>query len=231
VLFTFPVCVLAYHTHTHMQKNSRTTASTTTSAPSVTAVGSSTASASIPFQIYPGPPVFTKPQPRVPPDNCRDSGRETTSSRTYAPTIPLGCSVAPCASSLPLSPLDDEVEIVGPSGPILTDHRWQFRVEGLIASGTYGRVALASVVDAAEPTTHVALKVYSKDQLIADPSLLDAYDLERRIMVDNTRNNTQWLVQLRGMFGDLWNRYLIMASLFPTVREHMVCDAHAALFL
>jgi len=123
------------------------------------------------------------------------------------------------------------VEIVGPSGPILTDGRWQFRVEGLIASGTYGRVALASVVDAAEPLTHVALKVYSKDQLIADPWLLDVYDLERRIMVDNTRNNTQWLVQSRGMFGDLWNRYLIMVSLFPAARVDMVCDAHAALFL
>jgi hypothetical protein len=76
-------------------------------------------------------------------------------------------------------------------------------VEGLIASGTYSRVALASVVGAAGPPTQVVLKVYSKDQLITDPRLLDVYDLERRILVDNTRNNSQWLVQSRGMFGDL----------------------------
>jgi hypothetical protein len=74
---------------------------------------------------------------------------------------------------------------------------------------------LVNVVGAAEPPTQVALKVYSKDQLIADPWLLDVYDLERRIMVDNTRNNTQWLVQSRGMFGDHWHRYLIMTSFTP----------------
>jgi hypothetical protein len=204
-----------------MQQKNR--ASTSTSASSATVVGSSIASSSIPFPIYHGPPVFTKPPSRVPQDNYRNgqgndnSGYGTTSSHTYAPTIPLGRSL-PSALSPPPSPLGDdeiEVEIVGPSGPILCDGRWQFQVEGLIASGTYGRVALARVVGTAEPPTHVALKVYSKDQLIADPWLLDVYDLERRILVDNTRNNTQWLVQSRGMFGDLWNRYLIMVSFTP----------------
>jgi hypothetical protein len=74
---------------------------------------------------------------------------------------------------------------------------------------------LVNVVGAAEPPAQVALRLYSKDQLIADPWLLDVYDLERRIMFDNTRNNKQWLVQSRGMFGDLWNRYLIMVSFTP----------------
>jgi hypothetical protein len=125
--------------------------------------------------------------------------------------------------SPPLSPLDGA--LVGPHGPVISDGRFQFRVEGLIASGTYGRVALASVVGA-EPPVQVALKVYSKDQLIADPWLLDVYDLERRIMVDNTRNDTQWLVQSRGMFGDLWNRYLIMVSFPPRECRGMVLNPH-----
>jgi hypothetical protein len=167
------------------------------------------------------------------PDNhhSRDQERQgafthdTASSGTYAPTIPLGCSV-PCASPPP-SPLNGD--LVGPLGPVLTDGRWKFRVEGLIASGTYGRVALASVVDV-EPPTHVALKVYSKDHLIADPWLLDVYDLERKIMVDNTRNNTQWLVQSRGMFGDLWNKYLIMVSFYPQRRRDLVYNAHVRVF-
>jgi len=187
-------------------------------APAVVDSGAPLVSAPHPFPIHPR--VFTKP-PLCVPDNHNGSDRadeeregaftrDTVSSGTYAPTIPLGCSL-PCASPPP-SPLDGD--LVGPLGPVLTDGRWKFRVEGLIASGTYGRVALASVVGV-EPPAQVALKVYSKDQLIADPWLLDVYDLERKIMVDNTRNDTQWLVQSRGMFGDLWNRYLIMVSFLP----------------
>ena len=216
MLFALPLCVLAYHSHAHMQKNY-------TEAPAAaTAVvdrGAALVSALHPFPIHPR--VFTKP-PLCVPDGHHGSDRadeeyerafkrDTVSSGTYAPTIPLGYSV-PCAS-LPPSPLDGDGDLIGPLGPVLTNRRWKFRVEGLIASGTYGRVALASVVGV-EPPMQVALKVYSKDQLIADPFLLDVYDFERRIMLDNTRNNTQWLVQSRGMFGDLWNRYLIMVSFY-----------------
>jgi hypothetical protein len=206
-----------------MQKNcAEAPAATTTVVDSDAAL----VSASHTFPIHPR--VFSKPPLCVPEQNlglgsgCALTRDDTVSSGTYAPTIPLGYSV-PCASPPP-SPL------VGPLGPVLTDGRWKFRVEGLIASGTYGRVALASVVDV-EPPAHVALKVYSKDQLIADPWLLDAYDLERKIMVDNTRNNTQWLVQSKGMFGDLWNRYLIMVSFFTAKgRQDMACDAHSRFF-
>lgn len=193
-----------------MQKNCTEAPAATT-----TVVDSDAALVSAPHPFPNHPRVFTKPPLCVPEQNLgseradQESGyaltRDTVSSGTYAPTIPLGCSV-PC-SSPPPSPLDGD--LVGPLGPVLTDGRWKFRVEGLIASGTYGRVALASVMGV-EPPAHVALKVYSKDQLIADPWLLDAYDLERKIMADNMRNNTQWLVQSKGMFGDLWNRYLIM---------------------
>jgi hypothetical protein len=197
-------------------------------APAVVDSGAALVSAPFPIHLR----VFTKP-PLCVPNNHHSSDQErqgafthnTVSSGTYAPTIPLGCSV-PCTSPPP-SPLDGD--LVGPLGPVLTDGRWKFRVEGLIASGTYGRVALASVVDV-EPPTHVALKVYSKDHLIADPWLLDVYDLERKIMVDNTRNNTQWLVQSRGMFGDLWNKYLIMVSFYPQRRRDLVYNAHVRVF-
>jgi hypothetical protein len=85
-------------------------------------------------------------------------------------------------------------------------------VEGLIAAGGYGRVALATVEGFASPPLKVAIKVYCKDKLIANRSLLETYDLERAIMLGNKMSNCKWLVKLAGTFGDIWNRYLIMVG-------------------
>jgi hypothetical protein len=103
---------------------------------------------------------------------------------------------------------------VGPLHPVLTDGTHQFHVDGLIARGGFGHVALATVEGSGTPPKKVAIKVYPKDRLIADRQLYDAYELERRIMLDITKRDCNWLVKLRGTFGDLWNRYLIM------VRDH-----------
>jgi hypothetical protein len=89
-------------------------------------------------------------------------------------------------------------------------------VEGLIAVGGYGRVALATVEGFENPPLKVAIKVYCKDKLIANRSLLETYDLERAIMLGNKTNNCKWLVNLAGTFGDLWNRYLIMVGDHPS---------------
>jgi hypothetical protein len=105
-------------------------------------------------------------------------------------------------------------DFIGPLNPVLTDGKHRFHVEGLIAAGGYGRVALATVEGSANPALQVAIKVYSKDKLIANRFLHETYDLERRIMLGNTKNECKWLVNLRGTFGDTWNRYLIM------VRDH-----------
>jgi len=83
-------------------------------------------------------------------------------------------------------------------------------VKGLIATGGYGRVALASVEGVESPASKVAIKVYCKDKMIANRLLLETYDQERTLMLENAMYDCQWLVQLRGTFGDLWNRYLIM---------------------
>jgi len=90
-------------------------------------------------------------------------------------------------------------------------------VEGLIATGGYGRVALATVEGVATPSSKVAIKVYCKDKLIVNRSLLETYDLERAIMLENEMEDCQWLVKLRGTFGDLWNRYLVMVRIDPLV--------------
>lgn len=83
--------------------------------------------------------------------------------------------------------------------------------------GGYGRVALATVEGVATPGSKVAIKVYCKDKLIANRVLLETYDLERAIMLENEIEDCQWLVKLRGTFGDLWNRYLVMVRIDPRV--------------
>ena len=83
--------------------------------------------------------------------------------------------------------------------------------------GGYGRVALATVEGDTNPGSKVAIKVYSKDRLIANRSLLETYDSERAIMLENAVGDSQWLVKLRGTFGDLWNRYLVMVRVDPRV--------------
>lgn len=86
--------------------------------------------------------------------------------------------------------------------------------------GGYGRVALATVEGVTTPTSKVAIKVYCKDKLITNRLLLETYDLERAIMLENTMNDCQWLMKLRGTFGDLWNRYLIMVRIDPRVKTY-----------
>ena len=75
-------------------------------------------------------------------------------------------------------------------------------------------MALATVESVSAPSSKVAIKVYCKDKLIVNRLLLETYDLERAIMLENTMLDCQWLVKLRGTFGDLWNRYLVMVRIF-----------------
>ena len=177
------------------------------------------------------PRVFTKVEALVVPEKKDGSDRPfltcaPTNSCTYVPTIPRvlslynRCVPAPAPLPPPLSsppPLPPVVasDCIGPLNPVLTDGKNRFHVEGLIAAGGYGRVALATVEGSANPALQVAIKVYSKDKLIANRYLHETYDLERRIMLGNTKNECKWLVNLRGTFGDTWNRYLIM------VRDHV----------
>jgi hypothetical protein len=116
-------------------------------------------------------------------------------------------------SPAPLSPVAASADYIGPLHPVLTDGKHRFHVEGLIATGGYGRVALATVEGVANPSSKVAIKVYCKDRLIVNRLLLETYDLERAIMLENSMNDCQWLVKLRGTFGDLWNRYLVMVRI------------------
>jgi serine/threonine protein kinase len=143
------------------------------------------------------------------------------SSCTYVPTIPRVPVFPPHSRRLPAPaplpppifpapPAPSSTDSIGPLHPVLTDGKHRFHVEGLIATGGYGRVALATVEGLAAPASQVAIKVYCKDKLIANRLLIETYDLERSIMLENTMNDSQWLVKLRGTFGDLWNRYLIM---------------------
>lgn len=97
----------------------------------------------------------------------------------------------------------------GPPSPVLRDGERQYRVEGLIDAGAFGRVALATVVGTSSPVL-VAIKVYGRDQLGATPRLDVMYDNECRIMCENARRDSRWLVRSRGAFGDAWNRYLVM---------------------
>ena len=179
------------------------------------------------------PPVFAPPALIVPEkseSDCAFINYTPTDSYTYTPTIPhvpvfhsRGVMPAPAPLPPPLSPpppppVAASANYIGPLHPILTDGKHRFHVEGLIATGGYGRVALASVEGVTTPK--VAIKVYCKDKLITNRLLLETYDLERAIMLENTMNDCQWLMKLRGTFGDLWNRYLIMVRIDPRVKTY-----------
>jgi hypothetical protein len=166
-------------------------------------------------------------------NDCAFISCAPASSYTYVPTIPRvpafhsrGGKPAPAPLPPPLSPppspptlppVAASADFIGPLHPVLTDGEHRFHVEGLIATGGYGRVALATVEGVATPGSEVAIKVYCKDKLIVNRSLLETYDLERAIMLENAMEDSQWLVKLRGTFGDLWNRYLVMVRIDPLV--------------
>ncbi|KAF8256546.1 kinase-like domain-containing protein [Lactarius quietus] len=99
--------------------------------------------------------------------------------------------------------------LFGPTSPVLHDGERQYRVEGLIDVGAFGRVAIASVMGISSPML-VAIKVYGKDQLGATRRLDAMHDNECRIMCENARRDSIWLVRSHGAFGDEWNRYLVM---------------------
>jgi hypothetical protein len=131
--------------------------------------------------------------------------------------MPAPAPLPPPLSPLPLPPVAANADHIGPPHPVLTDGKHRFHVEGLIAMGGYGRVALATVEGVATTGSKVAIKVYCKDKLIVNRSLLETYDSERAIMLENAMEDSQWLVKLRGTFGDLWNRYLVMVRIDPLV--------------
>lgn len=175
-------------------------------------------------------PVFNPPALIVPEKRSENDyafiSCAPVSSYTYVPTIPrvpvfhsrggmpAPAPLPPPLSPPPLPPVAASIDCIGPLHPVLTDGKHQFHVEGLIATGGYGRVALATVEGVATPSSKVAIKVYCKDKLITSRTLLETYDLERAIMLENTMEDCQWLVKLRGTFGDLWNRYLVMVRIF-----------------
>jgi hypothetical protein len=184
-----------------------------------------------PLLLPPPPPFSDRPPVFIPPLIVPEKNNEgecafitcaPASSSTYVPTIPRvpifhskGCVPAPAPLLPPLSPPSlppvlPIADYIGPLHPVLTDGKHRFHVEGLIATGGYGRVALATVEGVESPASKVAIKVYCKDKLIANRLLLETYDQERTLMLENAMYDCQWLVQLRGTFGDLWNRYLIM---------------------
>ena len=208
------------------------------------------ASSYAPFPFPPLPPfpdcprVFTRAEAFVVSEK-KNEGEGSflpfapASSCTYVPTIPRvpvfppHSRRVPAPASLPPPPpvvAENADYVVGPLHPVLTDGKHRFHVEGLIAAGGYGRVALATVEGLAAPASQVAIKVYCKDKLIANRLLHETYDLERSIMLENTMSDCQWLVKLRGTFGDLWNRYLIMVReyhLLTVARRlrHIFCFA------
>lgn len=177
------------------------------------------------------PPVFAPPPLIVPEKKSEKdcafvSCAPAASSDTYVPTIPrvpvfhsrgmpAPAPLPPPLSPPPQPPVAASADYIGPLDPVLTDGKHQFHVEGLIATGGYGRVALATVEGVTDPGSKVAIKVYCKDKLIANRLLLETYDLERAIMLENAMEDSQWLVKLRGTFGDLWNRYLVMVRIDP----------------
>lgn len=179
------------------------------------------------------PPVFMPPMLIVPEkkgeNDCAFISCAPASSYTYVPTIPRApafhsrggkpapAPLPPPLSPPPLPPVALSSNYIGPLHPVLTDGKHRFHVEGLIATGGYGRVALATVEGGATPGTKVAIKVFCKDRLLVNRSLLETYDLERAIMLENAMENCQWLVKLRGTFGDLWNRYLVMVCIDPLI--------------
>jgi hypothetical protein len=195
--------------------------------------------APIPFPPLPPfsdrPPVFNPPALIVPEKRSENDyafiSCAPVSSYTYVPTIPrvpvfhsrggipAPAPLPPPLSPPPLPPVAASTDCVGPLHPVLTDGKHRFHVEGLIATGGYGRVALATVKDVATPSSKVAIKVYCKDKLITSRTLLETYDLERAIMLENTMEDCQWLVKLRGTFGDLWNRYLVMVRIYLVLRH------------
>jgi hypothetical protein len=199
--------------------------------------GSDLSYAPIPFSPLPPfsdrPPVFNPPVLIVPEKKCENDcafiSCAPASSYTYVPTIPrvpifhsrggmpAPAPLLPPLSPPPLPPVAASADCIGPLHPVLTDGKHRFHVEGLIATGGYGRVALATVEGVATPSSKVAIKVYCKDKLITNRMLLETYDLERAIMLENTIEDCQWLVKLRGTFGDLWNRYLVMVRIYPRV--------------
>ncbi|KAH9961025.1 kinase-like domain-containing protein [Russula dissimulans] len=128
-------------------------------------------------------------------------------SDTYVPTHGRQVVVAP--NTPPPSP--SAVELVGPLSPVLRWGKRVYKVDGLIAAGSYGRVAMATTTGP-DPPKPFAIKVYCKDTLIADPYLAEMYNLEREIMLEITKRDYQWLVGLRGAFGDFWNKYLVMCT-------------------
>ena len=192
-LFVLPLCFLVYNSHAHIQMK-RPTPTHTLLAP--------------PAPLPDRPRLFVDTQavsvrgeserPPIPP-------LSSSQPDIYVPTLGRRVVVAPCTP--PPSP--GAVELVGPLSPVLRWGKRVYQVDGLIAAGSYGRVAVATTIGP-EPPKQFAIKVYCKDTLIADPYLAEMFNLERDVMFDITKRGYQWLVGLRGAFGDFWNKYLVM---------------------
>ncbi|KAH9162591.1 kinase-like domain-containing protein [Lactarius sanguifluus] len=174
VLFVVPLCIIAFHSHMHIQ-----------------------------MRRLLSPPL------------SRNFVRRRSADARLAPDDPDSPSSSASSSTRASRSTDTRVSqlrscaLLGPPSPVLRDGERQYRVEGLIDAGAFGRVALATVVGTPSPVL-VAIKVYGKDQLGATPRLDAMHDNECRIMSENARRDSIWLVRSRGAFGDAWNRYLVM---------------------
>jgi hypothetical protein len=135
------------------------------------------------------------------PSSSSSSSSSSTSTSTYS-------TEASTSTDTRVSKLRN-CALFGPPSPVLHDGERQYRVEGLIDTGAFGRVALASIMGTSSPVM-VAIKVYGRDQLGSTPRLDAMHDNECRIMCENARRESIWLVQSYGAFDDEWNRYLVM---------------------
>ncbi|KAI0261767.1 kinase-like domain-containing protein [Gloeopeniophorella convolvens] len=132
-------------------------------------------------------------------------------------------STYPPSHAIPSLPLVSPNRIerpLGPAGPILRDGDCKYYVHGLLGAGGFGRVALATAASKSV-TKSVALKVYSKRHLLANPALRKSCDMESQIMIENTRKDSIMLAQSRGIFEDEYNLYLVM-EYYPNTLGHAI---------
>lgn len=178
MLFVVPLCLLAIHSHMHLQLQRPLSS--------------------------PCSPHFVRPRSA---DALLAPNQSDSSPSSYSSSGSSSTRASRSTDTRVSHPRSGA--LLGPPTPFLHDGEREYRVEGLIDAGAFGRVALATVVGTSSPIM-VAIKVYGRDQLGSTPQLDAMHDNESRIMCENARRDSKWLVRSHGAFGDEWNRYLVM---------------------
>ncbi len=139
---------------------------------------------------------------------CSTPSSSSTSSSIAFTRASTSTSTRVSQPAQPLHSVGSDTRF-GPRSPILHDgDKRHYRVEGLIDAGGCARVALATAVGTPSPRLF-AIKVYSRTRAGASMMMM-MHENERRILQENTRRKSRWLVGSRAAFGDSWNRYLVM---------------------